>query len=95
MKTVLDLRVDNYNIIVTEQIGNLTCQNQTFEEIGYSWSVTLNGIVQVFCTIVYNPNVYNAMDVASNAINWIANQEQTSKQRFEKACQLRAKLMQQ
>lgn len=93
MKIVLDLKVENFNVIVREETRLTTINNQTFEEKGLTWSVYCDWNVLVFCTIVYNSNKYTAKHVASNGINWIANQEKTSKQRILKARELKDKYL--
>jgi hypothetical protein len=93
MKTVLDLKVENFNVIVREETSYSIINNQTYEEKGLTWAVYCDGNVLVFCTIVYNSNKYTAKYVASNGINWIANQEKTSKERFLKARELKDKYL--
>lgn len=93
MKTVLNLKVENYNVVVTKETRTITNSNQVGNETGFTWSVSLNGVVKSFCTIVYNEQIYTPLQVASNAINWIANQEKTSKQRFAKADELKEKYL--
>jgi hypothetical protein len=93
MKTVLNLKVENYNIVISEKEQVVTSFNQTSIKIGYNWAVYLNDKLEVFCTIIYDKNIYSPENVARNGIFFIANKEKTSKLRFSKSDELLAKYL--